>query len=242
MSRLSRTVLLTAATCAAFAGLTASAGASFHDIKIRAFFMGSGSSAFIELQMYSDGQNLVNGQPLRVYGPTGAVSESYTLNANVPHGGSQRTILIRDTGVDPRDFTAPGLTTAITNQSPGGAICYGSIDCVSWGTFNGATPLPSPAGTPIDGLSTSQVQARKITPGCATALDPADDTNSSAADFAPVIGFPVRANAVAPTETLCAPPAAQPNPAAPQAKKKKCKKKRGKKGAAAAKCKKKKRK
>ncbi len=72
------------------------------------------------------------------------------------------------------------------------------------------------------------------------ALDVADDTNNSSADFALGASTP-RPNATAPTETLC--------PTPPTTPKKKCKKKKKKKGtgkyggaAAKKKCKKKKKK
>ena len=94
-----------------------------------------------------------------------------------------------------------------------------------------------PGGAIPNNSSIVRTQAR----GCATALDAADDTNNSSADFAQGSSTP-RANAVTPTETLCATPTTK--------KKKKCKKKKkkkgtGKYGSAAAKkkkCKKKKKK
>jgi hypothetical protein len=45
---------------------------------------------------------------------------------------------------------------------------------------------------------------RSITRGCGTALDPADDTDNSAADFTVGTVNP-RGNSVTPTETVCPP-------------------------------------
>jgi hypothetical protein len=189
--------------------------------------------------MYADGQNLVSGQTIKVFPPNSNIASAFTLSGNVPSGQNQRTILIADSAFagPTADFTTPGLSTTLSNLASGGALCYSTVDCVSWGSFVGNAFIPSPAGTPIAGpLPTMQVLARPITRGCATALDPADDTNNSSADFGFVVGFPTRNNSMAPTETLCSVPTA----------KKKCKKKKAKSksGAYAAKkkCKKKKKK
>ena len=100
------------------------------------------------------------------------------------------------------------------------ALDTSPIDCVAWGAQMGTqpwgTPLALPAGAIPDNSSIVRTQAR----GCATALDLADDTNNSSADFAQGASTP-RGNAVAPTETLCQTPAKK--------KKKKCKKKKKKK-------------
>jgi hypothetical protein len=217
-----------------------SAGASFHDIRISKFFRGPADVSFVELQMTAPGQNFTAGQTIKVYDSTGANVHTSPVFPMVPNGDSQRTILIGDTaaGGSP-DVTDGTLYQTLNADANGGAICYGAIDCVAWGpNFMGAGMLPSPAGTPEDGLSTNQVIVRTITANCPTALDNADDTNNTAADFNYVIGSPGRNNSVVPTETVC--------PPAKTTTKKKCKKKKkGKKGEAAAKkkkCKKKKKK
>ena len=116
------------------------------------------------------------------------------------------------------------------------------------GSLPGVTPPASPSGIP-----NTQSIRRSLAPGCATLLEAGDDTNNSAADFAPGAPTP-RANTTAATETECVPPAVitpstpvvpvTPAPAqAPARPAKKCKKakKKGKRSAAAAACKKKRR-
>jgi Ca2+-binding RTX toxin-like protein len=89
-----------------------------------------------------------------------------------------------------------------------GAVCYTEndpptytpIDCVAYGNFTGTLPVGTPAvATPFE--STLE---RGINRGCPTALDPLDDSNDSAADFA-LSTNPPRNNATPPTETVCPP-------------------------------------
>jgi hypothetical protein len=214
-----------------------SASASFHEMKIRAIFEGPVGASFVELQMYADGQNLVNGQTIDVYHNGSATKSTYVLGANVSNAGNQRTILIGDNATLNPDFnTGGGLSSDLHSLAGAGAVCYSGIDCASWGSFNNNAVLPTPAGTPMSALSTNMVVARTIARGCSTALDTADDTDNTAADFSFVQGaFPVRNNAGVPTETLCPtstpPPATKkkckkPKKSATSAKKKKCKKKK----------------
>jgi hypothetical protein len=176
--------------------------------------------------MFSAGQNLVNGQTLRVCPATGSACSAYVLTHNVANSESQRTILIGDTATaGSPDFVFPSLANDLNSFAAGGAVCWATFDCVSWGNYTG-TGNTSPTGTPTGQLLTSQVAARNITRGCATALDPADDTNDSATDFGLAVGFPTRNNAGAVTETPC--PTPTPTPITP-AKAKKCKKKKAKK-------------
>ncbi|MGZ5332543.1 MAG: hypothetical protein ACXWD7_01390, partial [Solirubrobacterales bacterium] len=146
----------------------------------------------------------------------------------------------------PPDFTDGLMYQTLNADAAGGAVCYENSDCFSWGGagFTGDAMLPSTAGTPASGLSNSQVLARNITPNCATLLEDADDTNSSAADFNFVIGFPLRNNSVAPTETACPLPMTPVAVTATTTRKKKCKKKKKRSAVVAKKkhCKKKKKK
>jgi hypothetical protein len=66
--------------------------------------------------------------------------------------------------------------------------------------------LSSPAGAPVapGGLGPSQAILRTITPGCATLLEPSDDSDDSATDFAILDNSPnPRNNASPPIETVC---------------------------------------
>jgi hypothetical protein len=248
MRRRTRTfVALLGTVMVAMSVAAASAGASYHLIKIRSIFRGpSPTGAFIELQMYADGQNLVAGHSLQVCPPAASICSSFVLPSNVANGGNQRRILLGDTAAPGSpDFTVAGLGTSLTSVASGGAACWDTVDCVSWGAFTGEANLPTPSGTPIaGGLSGTQVSVRSIARGCATALDEPDDTNNSSADFGLAVGYGMRNNSLAPIETVCPPgnPTSPTNPAgnlrkrkckksnrsASVAKKKKCKKKKKK--------------
>ncbi len=193
------------ATAALALGLTAPASAAFHLMSVSevATNPAGPNSAYIELQMYSSGQEFVNGHKVDFYTATGTLLASFTLNKNVDNGDTQRTILIGDTAAPGSpDFTYDQLSDAIQTYGPGGAACWDTIDCVSWGNFSGAGALPSPVGTPAPAIPDGSALIRSIAPGCATLLEASDDTNTSSADFA--LGTPSpRNNSVAPTETAC---------------------------------------
>jgi hypothetical protein len=245
MSR-SRIAALTVTAALLVGGVTATgAGAAFHLMKVSEVHQGVNDTGdFVELQMYEAGQNFVGGHYVRTYDGGGNEFSTFVLPSDVANGQSQRTVLIaNDATVAGADFNAAGALK-IVNANGGFCFLEGplnttAIDCVAWGAQMGTqpwgTPLALPGGTIPDNSSIVRTQAR----GCATALDAADDTTNSNADFALGASTP-RANAVAPTETLC------PTPPAKK-KKKKCKKKKKKKpGSAYAakkkKCKKKKKK
>jgi len=182
------------------------AQATFHLIQIREVYLGSAlapESKYVELQMYSPGQDLVKGHTLRIYNASGEVIGSTTFSANVAADDNQDTILVATSAAETEfELTADSTLPSVATFSPdGGAACWEEIDCVSWGNFDG--PLPSPAGTPAVGVPTGMALQRTITRGCATALDPADDSDSSAADFSVATPAP-RPNAVAPSERSCA--------------------------------------
>jgi hypothetical protein len=245
---------------AAFA--TSPAKAEFHLVKISEIGVsadGPSDSHYLELQMYSAGQNQMAGHNVTIWDEDGLAPpmalpgpiDELTLSVGNPaNAQSQRTVLIGDVQIAGRDYTldfTPYFDPGVTNNLlSAGAICFEDVDCVSWGgaSFTGAGHLPD-GTTPFDGPVASLLgvtaHQRTLARGCATALDTADDTNDAAADF--TAGTPTpRPNEVAPTETLCAPPQAAP----PVKKaKKKCKRKKAKKGevsaAAKKKCKRKKR-
>ncbi len=101
-------------------------------------------------------------------------------------------------------IVADGPLSPSGQLSPiGGAVCWETIDCVSWGNFSGS--LPSPAGEPAapGGIPDGMALRRSIDADCPTALDPEDDRDNSAADFALVFPAP-RPNSVVPTEHSCA--------------------------------------
>jgi hypothetical protein len=228
------------------ATFAASAGASYHEYRISEVHQGTATATgdYVELQAFSANQNLVGGHYVYTYDGANNPMSTFQFPTLVNNAASQATILIaNDASVTGADFIAPGGLNVVNTN---GAACFidtltplTGVDCVDWGPAMGGT-LPSPAGTPLPGaLADNQSFSRSIARGCATALDPADDTNNSSADFALAAPSP-RPNSATPTETLC--------PPTKGGKKKKCKKKKKKKGgggklyAKKKKCKKKKKK
>ena len=182
--------------------LPATAVASFHLNKIREVYPGDAAdpdSEFIELQMFAPGQNLVGGHAVTAYGPGG--DEVYTFDGNVASGQNQRTILLASPEAEAEFGVSADL--AIDKHAlevSGGAVCFDSIDCVSWGNF--ADPLPSPVGMNAGPIPDGMSLERSISPGCETLLEAGDDTNDSATDFFAATPSP-RSNATAPTEKSC---------------------------------------
>lgn len=208
---LTRTAIVAALTAIGLLASTATAGANYHLMQIRQIHPSNNplGGEWVELQMYADGQNLVAGKVIRTFDPGGAERAQYVIPGNAPNGQNQRTILISSlftpAGVA-ADFVAPVANLEMTGED--GAVCftendaptYTPIDCVSYGNFTGSLP----AGTPAVRTPFESTLERGITRGCATALDPVDDSNGSAADFA-LSTNPPRNNATPPTETLCPP-------------------------------------
>jgi hypothetical protein len=194
--------------CLALAVFAPGAAATFHRISVREVYPGSTAdpgAEYVELQMWSSGQNLVGGHVLRTYTAAGAASPT-VLPSDVPNDANQSTILI----ATPAAETAFGVVADASFppgdrlDPAGGAVCWEEIDCVAWGSF--ASGLPSPAGANAlpAGIPNEMALRRTIAPGCATALERADDRDDSATDFAAVFPGP-RPNSVVPSEHVCGP-------------------------------------
>lgn len=206
MTKTPKALWLTLA-CAVAAMLVnaAPAAATFHLMQIREVYAGSAAAPeadYVELQMWAAGQNHVEGHVLRSYDEVGNLVGTSTFPTDVPGSANQSTLLL----ATPQAEAQFGVTadTALSGAlSPaGGAVCWETIDCVAWGSFSGT--LPSPAGSPAapGGIPDGMALRRTISRGCVSALDPADDSDNSAADFAVVFPSP-RPNSVAPSEQLC---------------------------------------
>jgi hypothetical protein len=182
----------------------ASAPATFHEMSIREVYAGSPESQYVELQMWAAGQNLVGGHVLKTYNAGGGVTSTSTFASDVPNGANQSTILLATPGAEAEfGVTADTALAAASLDPTGGAVCWENLDCVSWGSFSGFAGVgPSPTGTPAAAILPGMALRRTITPGCATLLEPTDDHDNSAADFAAVFPAP-RPNSVAPSERRC---------------------------------------
>ncbi len=202
-----RRVIAGALAVAALLALPGSAGANHHFMvisEVKDETVVGDNSAFIELQMYSSGQNVVDGQRIDIYNSTGAVAGTSTFTADPQNGQNQRTILVGDDAVAGEDLTDSSLGGDINGA--GGAACFEStvfpspVDCVAWGSFTNTPMLPVGTAAPVIGVA--QSLTRSIAPGCATLLEASDDTGDSATDFSLASPSP-RPNSVAPTEQAC---------------------------------------
>lgn len=182
------------------------ASATFHLMNVREVYPGSVSnpnSEYVELQMWAAGQNHVDGHVLRLYGAGGALNGTATFTSDVAREANQSTMVLATPEAETQfGFLADAAISPSGELDPsGGAVCWESIDCVSWGSFSGS--LPSAAGSPAAAIPDGMALRRSIAPGCATLLEPTDDKDNSAVDFAAVFPDP-RPNSVAPTEHACA--------------------------------------
>jgi hypothetical protein len=205
----------TLAATAALLAIAAPAEASFHEMSIREVYPGGADNAsYVELQMWSSGQEFVAGHHLLAYNPNGSVNEDFKFTASVASGANQATVLVADTsyGTVFAGHPAPDASDADLELSPlGGAVCWvegAPPDCVAWGNFAGPLPAHTPAlvvGNPASpaGVPAAMALRRTIAPNCATLLELADDRNDSALDFSLVSPEP-RPNSVPPTEHGCA--------------------------------------
>jgi hypothetical protein len=218
----------------------AGAGATFHLIKVREVFPGSiahPDSSYVELQAYNPFQNQVQLGELHVYDAAGSDVSHFTPAGPLANGANQATAVIADTGFAAAfpGVTADSIDSSLNLSPAAGAVCWPITeppfeDCVSWGAFTGNASLPDSAGTPFHGSGASgaigdgKAIVRSIGSHCTTALDDADDTDDSAADFSEAAPNP-RPNSAPITEAVCIAAGGTTTPSAsPAKKKKKCKK------------------
>ena len=181
------------------------AAATFHLMQIREVYPGSiaaPGAQYVELQMWASGQNHVEGHVLRSYDAAGAVTGTSAFAHDVADGANQSTLLLATPQAEVQFGVVADAPLAGSLSPAGGAVCWETIDCVSWGSFSGA--LPSPAGAPAapGSIPDGMALRRSIARGCATLLEPVDDNDASAEDFAVASPLP-RPNSVAPTEQPC---------------------------------------
>lgn len=191
------------------------AHATFHEVLISELYPGSVAapqSSFLELQMYSPGQNLVGGHTITLYHADGSPIGTFTFPKDLPNPSvDQQTMLVGDSGVAGAFGVTPDLVDAgFDIPAAGGAACWDGLDCVAWGNFSGQT-LPS-GGIPADaaGIPDGKAIERRISGGaCSNRLEPADDSDDSDSDFFDGTPSPVAYTTV-PTPPACTPPAPAP--------------------------------
>lgn len=182
--------------------------ATFHLMQVREVYPGSAASPeaeYVELQMWAPGQNLVAGHALRSYDAGGGVTGTSSFDHDVSGEANQSTLLLATPQAEAQFGVVADAPLAVGSLSPsGGAVCWEALDCVAWGSFGGALPIPAGAPATPAGIPDGMALRRSISRGCATLLDPADDNDNSVADFSAVFPLP-RPNSVTPTEQPCAP-------------------------------------
>jgi Ca2+-binding RTX toxin-like protein len=160
---------------------------------------------WVELQFTADGESVVGKHILTYFSTGGTPNSDFLIPGEVANTQSQRTVLLSSV------FTPAGVSADFTGNiellGGDGAVCLTGpspaltrLDCVAYGNF---TASGFPTGTPAVPTQYDETLQRKITGGCTTALDAADDTNNSAADFA-LTTDPPRNNSATPTEKTCA--------------------------------------
>jgi hypothetical protein len=126
------------------------------------------------------------------------------FSSKVTSGANQATIVAATPAAEAEFGIAAdvALSPAGMLKPGGGAVCWETLDCVSWGNFSG-TPK-SPTGSPAapGGIPDGQALRRSIAAGCASLAEVSDDKDNSAADFEAVFPSP-RPNSVTPTEKAC---------------------------------------
>jgi hypothetical protein len=193
----------------AFSALSAQvAFATFHEMVVREVFPGSSTTSadaeYVELQMYAPGQNFVGGHTITVYNSVGTQVASAKFLAEVKNGANQATIV----AATPAAESAFGIVADVGLTPPGaidpagGAVCWETLDCVSWGNFGAAAKSPTGSPAAPAGIPDGMALRRSIAPGCATLLEPTDDHDNSAVDLSPVFPGP-RPNPTPPSERAC---------------------------------------
>jgi len=191
-----------------------SAQATFHLIKVREVHPGPDDDSYVELQMFAAGQSMLSGHSLTLYNSSGSLVHTSTFSSSVANSANQQTVLIGDTAVQSTFGVAPDLLDAgLSIPAAGGAVCWNAggipADCVAWGNFSGQAALQTATGTSVGspaspgGIAAGKAIRRKISPGCPTLLEEADDTNDSAGDFEEVTPAP-RNDSSPITESVCA--------------------------------------
>jgi hypothetical protein len=175
------TLLVTSLAVGGLLTISSPAQAAFHEMKVREVHAGTASEPnadFVELQMWSPGQNFVGNHILKLYTADGSV-EDCTIPSDVSMGTDQSRILFATvaSGLD-ADFTFPPLL-----DGTAGAVCFQNIDCVSWGTFSGSTRFRrgprSPAGSRTLSPSTGEPTSSGTRRSWTTSTTPTTATTTS---------------------------------------------------------------
>jgi hypothetical protein len=162
------------------------ARADHHLMKIREVFA-KGSAQYVELQMYSGDQHLVQGHQITFFNDVGTQVGTWTFSQDAASGTTQSSVLIGTVDADALfSNTFDDMADPIDPfPAAGGLVCFrsitfGNIDCVSWGNYSSQ---PSGSGNPFQpmvGIPNGAAIEREIG---GNGLQNSDDTNDSRSDF-----------------------------------------------------------
>jgi hypothetical protein len=206
-----RIALLACLSCFAVALFAPSAQATFHLINISQVYPGSVAqpeSSYVELEMYAPEQNFVANHSVRLLDADGDEIKTLVFASDLPDPSETgQTILIGDDGVEAAFGVKPDLIDPdFKVPAAGGAACWDTLDCVSWGDFS-ATTTPS-SGVPADppGIPDGLALTRFVSGGsCGNRLDGADATGDSDQDFGDAAPSPLSYATVPPPPDCVSP-------------------------------------
>jgi len=157
-------------------------------MKIVEIFPGTAASPnaqYIVIQMYASGQNQVGGESITLFDAAGNLTSTVTFPGPVSNGASQDKILIATTEAESFFGLSADLIMPASVLSAGGKACWaGTVDCVAWGSYSGATTGVGEPYHDISGLVSGKAAIRRLDrAGLTTVLDAGDDTDNSYNDF-----------------------------------------------------------
>ena len=92
--------------------------------------------------MYASGQNLVAGHSIDLFDAAGTQLGTATFGADAPNGANQSTLVAATPAAESQFGIAAdtGMPSGLLDPT-GGAVCWESLDCVSWGSLPRRGPL-----------------------------------------------------------------------------------------------------
>ena len=154
---------------------------------------GRENAQFVELQMFTAGQEVVHDASLAFIDATGGTLAAPVFPADVADESDNATVLAMTPQAASFFGITPDMTYTAVDNRTGGRIDYlgrpgstseGILDAFSWGSYSGdATGVGTPFNA-ASGLALGVSAHRDLSRGASsTEMDTADDTGDSAADF-----------------------------------------------------------
>ena len=192
---LRRITLVFAALAAVAAVGASSAAANHHRLRITEVFggvPGRENAQFVELQMFTAGQEVVHDASLNFFDPAGGALGSDVFPSDVANDADNAHVLAATPQAASFFGITPDMTMTDLINRPAGRLDYkgrpgsatpGLLDAFSWGG-TGFTGDSTGTGTPFAPLQLGISAHRDLSGGSVPGeLDTGDDTADSAADF-----------------------------------------------------------